>query len=122
MAKWFGKVGYIVDEEVEPGVWLPKAVEKPYFGDILKNTSRWTQSSNSLNDSTTVDSQISIVADPYAFQHFSSIKYVEFMGDVWEVSTANPQHPRIILSMGGLWNGEREQAESADEAGGASGD
>ena len=122
MAKWFGKIGYVVDEEVEPGIWVAKAVEKPYSGDILKNTSRWTQSSNSLNDSTTIDSQISIVADPYAFQHFSSIKYVEFMGDVWEVSTINPQYPRLVISMGGLWNGEREQAESADEAGGASGE
>lgn len=121
MSKWYGIIGYVEDVETEPGIWEQKATEKPYFGDVLKNTSRWTSSGN-LNDNTTIDSQISIIADPFAFQHFSSIKYVEFMGAVWEVSTIKPEYPRLIVSMGGLWNGEREQAESADEAGGASGE
>lgn len=122
MNKWHGIIGYVEDVEDEPGIWVQKATEKRYFGDILKNSSRWSASNNSLNDNRIVDSQISIVADPYAFQHFSSIKYVEFMGAVWEVSSIKPEYPRLIISMGGLWNGEREQAESAEEAGGASGD
>lgn len=122
MNKWYGIIGYVEDVEDEPGIWVQKATEKRYFGDILKNSSRWSASNNSLNDNRIVDSQISIVTDPYAFQHFSSIKYVEFMGTVWEVSSIKPEYPRLIISMGGLWNGEREQAESAEEAGGASGD
>lgn len=122
MNKWYGIVGYVEDVETEPGIWTQKVTEKNYYGDIVKNTSRWTQSTTGLNDNTTVDSQIRILADPFAKQHFSSIKFVEFMGAVWEVSSITPEYPRIVVSMGGLWNGEREQTESADEAGGASGD
>lgn len=121
MSKWYGKVGYVMDVETEPGIWEQKAKELPYFGDVIKVSSRWA-TSGTLNDNPTIDSQISIVADPFAYQHFSSIKYVEFMDTVREVTTVTPQYPRLIVSMGGLWNGEREQAESADEAGGASGD
>lgn len=121
MNKWYGIVGYVEDIETEPGIWEQKVTELPYFGDVLKLSSRWS-SSNTLNDNVTVDNQISILADPFAYKHFSSIKFVEFMGAMWEVSTIKPEYPRLIVSMGGLWNGEREQAESADEAGGASGD
>jgi hypothetical protein len=115
MAKWYGKVGYVKTEETEPGIWKNKATEKPYFGDLLKNISKWS-TSNNLNDSPSVSNQISIVADPFAYQNFSSIKYVEFMDAVWEVTSIEPQYPRLILSIGGLWNGERAQDGIADEA------
>ena len=109
MAKWYGKVGYVIDTETEPGIWELKATEKPYYGDLLKVRSNWV-SSGTLNDNVSVTNQISIVADPFAFQNFSSIKYVEFMDAVWEITSVEPQYPRLILSIGGLWNGEREQA------------
>ena len=121
MAKWHGKVGYVTSVETEPGIWVTEATERPYSGDILKLSSRWATSSN-LNDNVSITNQISILADPFAYQNFSSIKYVEFMDAVWEVSSTDVQYPRLILTMGGLWNGEREQAESADEADGASGE
>ncbi len=114
MAKWHGKVGYVIEEEIEPGIWETKATELPYFGDLLKNIAKWSTSGN-LNDDRTVANQISIVADPFAYHNFSSIKYVEFMDAVWEVTSIEPQYPRLILSIGGLWNGERAQAETADE-------
>lgn len=106
MAKWYGKVGYITTEETEPGIWEPKVTERPYFGDSLKITSKWVASGN-LNDDLNVANQISIVADPFAYQNFSAIKYVEFMGVMWEVSSAEVQYPRLILTMGGVYNGEQ---------------
>ena len=110
MAKWYGKVGYVLSEETIPGVWEPKATERPYFGDIIKNISKWVVSNTTANDDLNVSNQISIVADPFAYEHFSAIKYVEFMGAVWEVTSAEVQYPRLILTVGGVWNGEREQA------------
>lgn len=115
MAKWFGKVGYVTTKETERGIWSTEATERPYSGDLLKNISKWVPSSN-LNDNLNIANQISIVADPFAYQNFSSIKYIEFMGAVWEVTSTEVQYPRLILTIGGLWNGEREQAGIADEA------
>lgn len=113
MAKWYGIVGYSTTVETEPGVWVPNLAERPYYGDTLKNISKWSTSSK-VNDDLNVANQISIVADPFAYQNFQSIKYIEFMGAFWEVTSAEPQYPRIILSIGGVYNGERAQAGTAE--------
>lgn len=107
MAKWNGKVGYITTEKTKPGVWEPKAVERPYFGDLLDNTYRRTETGK-VNDDLSVANKISIVSDPFAYENFSAIKYVEFMGAFWEVSTAQVQYPRIILSLGGVYSGRTQ--------------
>ena len=113
MAKWYGRVGYVETKEIEPGVWEPAVTERPYFGDLLKNVSKWVANTNSVNDNLNVANQISIVADPYAYQHFSSVRYVEFMGTMWDVTSVEPQYPRLILSIGGVYDGP--QARTADE-------
>lgn len=109
MSKWYGKVGYVTTEEVEPGDWKTKAIEDDYFGDVLEYSSRWT-SPNKVNEDINVTARISIVADPFAYQNFSRIKYAEFMDTVWEVTNIKPQYPRLILTLGGVYNGERAQA------------
>ena len=113
MAKWYGRVGYVETVETEPGAYEPVVTERPYFGDLLKNVSKWVTNANSTNDNLNVANQISIVADPYAYQHFSSIRYVEFMGAMWDVISAEPQYPRLILSIGGAYDGP--QVGTADE-------
>ena len=104
MAKWHGKVGYIITEEITLGEWVPQATERLYFGDVLRTTSRWS-TSNKVNDDLNVTNQISIVADPFAYQNFQTIKYVEFMGALWDVTSVEIQHPRLILQVGGAYNG-----------------
>lgn len=106
MARWHGIVGYIETKETSPGVWKPETTERPYYGDVLSNSSRWTASSDSTNDDLNINNQISIVADPFAYQNFHSIKYVEFMGAKWKVTSVNAnQRPRLILTIGGVYNG-----------------
>ena len=105
MAKWFGKVGYVTTEEKIPGVYTQVPEERRYYGEILTNTSKWS-ASNKINDDLTVSNRISIIADPFAYQKFRYIKYVEFMDTFWEVTNAEVQYPRIILSLGGAYNGE----------------
>lgn len=106
MAKWYGKIGYIKTEEVEPGIWSPQITERQYFGDILRVSSKWSTSSKVIDD-LNVSNQISIVADPFALQNFQSIKYVEFMGALWDVTSVEIQYPRLILTVGGVYNGEQ---------------
>lgn len=106
MAKWYGKVGYVTTEKTEFGVWKPVSVERQYIGEVLSNTIRRTEAGK-VNDDLNVANRISIVADPFAYENFSAIKYVEFMGNFWEVSTAEVQRPRIILTVGGVYNGKQ---------------
>lgn len=105
MARFYGPIGYVKPVEVAPGDWVNEKTERNYYGDVLRNTSRWMSTPDSTNDNITVNVQISIVADPYAEQNFQTIKYVEFMGAKWKVTDATPQYPRIILTLGGLYNG-----------------
>ena len=104
MSKWYGKIGYVDKVEEVPGVWVEQVVERPYFGDTMKNT-RALQNSGEVNGSVTISNQISIVADPYAVDHIYAMRYAEFQGANWIVSSADVQHPRIILTLGGLYNG-----------------
>ena len=105
MAKWYGKIGYVDNVEQKPGVWAEQVVEKPYFGDTMKNT-RALQNSGDINDNINISNQISIVADPYAVNHIYSMRYAEFQGANWKVTSADVQYPRIILTLGGLYNGK----------------
>lgn len=104
MAKFYGNVGYVKTIEIKPGVWDEQATEKPYYGDITRNTSRF-QSSGGVNDDININNIISIVADPYANENFQYMKYVEFMGAKWKITNAEIQYPRIILTIGGVYNG-----------------
>lgn len=104
MAKWYGKIAYAVTEEVEPGIWESNNVERDYYGDIITDRRR-RQSVSSINDDISLSNTISILADPFAIQNCSKIVYVEAMGNKWKVSDIEVQYPRLILSIGGLYNG-----------------
>ena len=105
MAKFYGPIGYAKSVETSPGDWTDEIVEHNYCGDVLRNVSRWGSTPDSTNDNLNVNAQISIVADPYAEQNFRHIKYVEFMGTKWKVTDVTPQYPRLILTLGGVYNG-----------------
>ena len=107
MAKFYGTIGYGVTEETRPGVWTNKIIERTATGDVIRNTSHRTESSDSTNDNLKFNNQFSIIADPYVLSHYSSIKYVEFMGAKWKVTSVEPRFPRLILSVGGVYNGEQ---------------
>lgn len=108
MAKWYGVVGYAETVEVKPGDWRDVVTERNYFGDVLKNYNRWSSSSDSTNDDLSINNQLSIIADPYAYQNFHSIKFVEFMGTRWKVTGVDASmYPRLILTMGGVYNAEQ---------------
>lgn len=107
MAKWCGKIGYAVTEEVEPGYWEPTISEKTYYGDVISNRIK-RQNSGGINDNINLSITISIVADPFAYQNCSNMAYVEYMGAKWKITDIDPtQRPRLILTIGGLYNGEQ---------------
>ena len=106
MGKWFGKIGYAEQIETEPGIWEERITERSYYGDIL--SSRWMrQSSDKVNNDINLSNRISIIADPFAVQNCSSMAYVEYVGAKWQISDVEVQYPRLILTVGGVYNGEQ---------------
>lgn len=108
MAKYYGSVGYAKTQETNPGVWTEEITERDYYGDVLQFGSRW-ESGGKVNDDINVTNKISIVADPFAYENFSAIRYVSWMGTKWKVSSIEIQFPRLVLTIGGVYNGEQDQ-------------
>lgn len=104
MEKFYGKVGYADTIETAPSVYEDSITEKYYYGDVLRNMSRWV-SSDKVQSDLKIRNQISIVADAYAFKNFSRIKYVQWMDVLWSVSEIEVSRPRLILTLGGEYNG-----------------
>ena len=104
MHKFCGNIGYAISKETTPGVWIEDIVERQYFGDVYRNT-RKLQSGNQVNDSIDISNEISILSDPFANENFHSMRYVTYMGAKWKVSSVEVRYPRLILTVGGLYNG-----------------
>lgn len=105
MAKFYGEVGYSEDEvEVKPGVYEQSIIERPYYGDVVRNT-RQLREGDKVNDDISVGNSISIVADAYAQNHFFAIRYIRWAGALWTVSDVEVQSPRLILRLGGVYRG-----------------
>ncbi len=106
MAKWYGVIGFAETVETKPGVWKEQLTERSYYGDIIQNYAKY-QNSEQLNDDINVSNRISIIADPFANEKFYSMRYVEFMGANWNVINVEVKYPRLILTIGGVYNGEQ---------------
>lgn len=104
MARFCGVIGYAKSVEKKPGVWADEIIERTYYGNLIRNTRR-LESAESLNDNINIANEISIVADPFAYENFHAMKYVVFMGTKWKITNIEVQRPRLILTLGGLYNG-----------------
>ena len=102
--KFYGSVGFVEKVEKRPGVFTSEPVEHQYAGDVLRRNLRY-QAGPSVNDTITPSQQISILADPYARNHVGSMKYVKWMGTAWKISEITVEYPRLILTLGGAYNG-----------------
>ena len=104
--KYFGKIGFDLgshEDPNRPGIWVEGIMEREYFGDVQKNYSR-IESGESVNDNVNVSNTISILGDPFVNENIHSIRYAEFMGSKWKISTVDVEYPRLILTLGGAWN------------------
>lgn len=104
MARFYGEIGYGETVEQIPGVWEDSIIERPYYGEVIRNTRRLDGGGKVIDD-LSVSNSISVVADAYANDHFFAIKYVRWMGVLWTVTEVEVQRPRLILSLGGVYNG-----------------
>ena len=104
MAKYYGEIGYAESTNPSPGVYKETIVERKYYGEIIKNSGR-IQLSGQVNEDLQVSSQISIISDPYAVSNYQNIRYAIMNGAKWKVTNVDIQYPRLIMTLGGLYNG-----------------
>ena len=105
MARFHGIIGYVEEVETKPGVWTHKVTERTYLGEVVKSSSGWAPQSDSTNDDLTINNQISVIADPFAYQNVCFMKYVVYMGTKWKIKSVDPQYPKVTLTVGGVYNG-----------------
>lgn len=105
MAKYYGTIGYVDVIETSPGVYEEQEIEKrEYFGEIITFNRRFVPG-ESVNDNISVSNRISILGDPFAYDNISKMRWIEWLGDKWIISEVEVQHPRLIISLGGVYNG-----------------
>jgi hypothetical protein len=104
MAKFYGDIGFGRPVQTKPGVYTMQTETRKYCGELLSSY-RDTEQSGNLNDNVTLSNKISIVADRYAHANISSMRYIEFRGTKWTIKKVEDKYPRLILTVGGVYNG-----------------
>lgn len=107
MAKYYGRIGFVVTKEdpVGSGIWKEIVTERPYFGDVIRNSRRW-QGAETLNDDLNISNEIVVVMDEYAIHNFHAMRYIEYMGAYWKITNVQVEHPHLRLTIGGVYNRE----------------
>lgn len=106
MAKFYGVIGYATTEETKPDVWVETITERPYYGDIIRESRRVESSQDSVNDGISLDNEVSIVADLYAQENINEMRYIKIRGTAWKITSVEVQYPRLNISIGGIYNGK----------------
>ena len=117
--KFYGIVGYCETAEEtgdREGNWIKNRItEKRYYGDVLRNTRKWESNQDSTNENLNINNSFSIVADAYAYDHFWAMTYVKWHGACWKITNVEVQRPRLILMVGGVYNGPTAGTPSDSE-------
>lgn len=115
------KVGFGVSKErmedgKGTGVWDNTVIEKTYYPEVLKEYATRPMSSQVVPD-LHLSNRFSIIADPYARQNYGSALYVLYRGVRWSIDSIEVAYPRLILSIGGVYNGPIMELEEVDTNG-----
>ena len=104
MARYRGVVGFALSTEQPGGVWTDQITERTYRGDELRANAKW-QPTSELNDNLTISNRISIVADSFALENLGYMRYLTWHKCRFKITNVEVQYPRLILSIGGVYNG-----------------
>lgn len=113
MARFRCKVGFVESVDATGlGDYKDQVTEKTFRGEILQNYWRNENSDDKLVDDVTIDNRFSIIASPYAYKHIDRIKYIEWSGVKWKITSIEVNYPRLIFQVGGKYD-DGDQAETA---------
>jgi hypothetical protein len=106
--RFHGAVGYATRTETVPGVFQEVITERMYYGDVVRNARRLEPPAlvpPMLNVNLALENSFSILGDAEAYANFMNIRYIEWEGQRWRVSNVEVRRPRLIFTIGDLWNG-----------------
>lgn len=109
--KFCGQIGFAITKEDPPGVWAETIEDRLYYGDVQRYNASW-DSSEHLNDNFNLKNEISVLADSFMMANAGAMRYVDYLGTKWKIGSINMQYPRIILTIGGVYNGNSEGEET----------
>lgn len=101
--RWSGVIGFADTCEVAPSVYVEHITERRYYGDVVE-FGRQMQGSDKINEDVTLSNQLSVLGDPFAQSNLYAMRYATFGGRKWKVESVKVQYPRLILTLGGVWN------------------
>lgn len=104
MTKYAGLIGYVIQVEERPGVHVANEITKKMRGDVIRLASN-VNSADKVNDDISLSNRISLIGDPFAYSNFMNLKFIEYAGAKWKVTSVEVNRPRLICTLGGIWNG-----------------
>ena len=105
MAKFAGLVGYGVQVETSPGIWENEERTLVMKGDLIRQNVD-IRGNDKINGDIALGHRLSLIGDAYAFDNYFNMKWVEIDGRKWTVASIEVQRPRLIVGIGGLYNGQ----------------
>ena len=111
MARFSGKLGFAVTQEIRPGVWEDVIVDRKAYGDVLRNTRKLDDGAR-VNGELTIGNTFSVVIDAFVNENIFAIRYVEWKGTLWIVSDIQVEERRLIIRPGGVYNGPKASPPS----------
>lgn len=104
MARFYGEIGFGTTVEAPPGVWKDVIVELKFYGDVLRNDLN-SDFGEKVNPDFTFTNRISIVAGHNALKRRKDMRYIRFEGELWIINSIEIEERRLILGLGGVYNG-----------------
>lgn len=104
MAKTYGKIGFGKTIIKPGGVSEFVITERDYKIDIIRPSVRNTPGEDVIPGLSTGNS-FSIIEDGYLSENLFAMKYVTWMGVRWSVRKIDQAHPRLIITVGEVFNG-----------------
>lgn len=102
MARYYGNIGFATQVETSPGIWEDVIEDRPYKGDVVRNGRRYDNSEN-INDDLVITNQFSIVSDAFLYSHIPSLRYIEYLGSKFKITSVDIERPRVIINVGGVY-------------------
>lgn len=106
MARFIGNVGFGHSVEKAKGVHEDVITTRVYKGEVVRNN-RAFNANQEIEGEITTSHSINIVADSYALANHQAIRFVEWGGGFWYVTTVQTNRPRLLLGLGGPYNGPK---------------
>ena len=104
-SKFRDVIGYSMGAvETTPGVFEDTPIERIYRGDVSRVGIR-ARVQNSILPELDITHEFSILADPYAYNNIEFMRYIRWMGTLWNVRQVENRRPRLIIRVGGVYVG-----------------